>query len=217
MGWRMAFFLSKRTLRDTSCIAVLRVEIVNWVPAISRPLDCMKVRISLSPTPITMKNALQNTYESGGVLAFYRGVRPCIAGVIPYSGVDLAIYETLKSIYTNFQIQKAKSVEEAELPCSNGPPSMSMMVPLACGALSSTIAQVCSYPLALIRTRLQAQGLQNAEAYNGAVDVFRKTIAREGLKGLYKGMFPNLLKVVPAMSISYLVYEKVKSVLFVKM
>jgi len=42
MGWRMAFFLSENTLRDTSCIAVLRVEIVNWVSAILRGFDWEK-------------------------------------------------------------------------------------------------------------------------------------------------------------------------------
>ena len=29
---------------------------------------------------------------------------------------------------------------------------------LACGTVSSTCGQLCSYPLALVRTRLQAQG-----------------------------------------------------------
>lgn len=32
------------------------------------------------------------------------------------------------------------------------------MLLLACGTASSTCGQVCSYPLALVRTRLQAQG-----------------------------------------------------------
>lgn len=43
------------------------------------------------------------------------------------------------------------------------------------------------------------------------VDVFAKTVKKEGLSGLYKGMGPNLLKVVPAVGISYVVYESVKN------
>ena len=31
----------------------------------------------------------------------------------------------------------------------------------------------------------------------------------EGLVGLYRGLVPNILKVIPAVSISYLVYENV--------
>ncbi|KAI3655859.1 hypothetical protein MP638_000919 [Amoeboaphelidium occidentale] len=35
-------------------------------------------------------------------------------------------------------------------------------------------------------------------------------MAREGLKGFYKGLAPTLIKVVPAVSISYITYEKSK-------
>ena len=67
------------------------------------------------------------------------------------------------------------------------------------------------YPLALVRTRLQAQGLPNSEKYSGMSDVVVKTVRKEGLLGLYKGMGPNLLKVVPAVGISYVVYESIKN------
>ena len=33
-----------------------------------------------------------------------------------------------------------------------------VLVLLACGTMSSTVGQLASYPLALVRTRLQAQG-----------------------------------------------------------
>jgi solute carrier family 25 phosphate transporter 23/24/25/41 len=42
------------------------------------------------------------------------------------------------------------------------------------------------------------------------VDAFRKTVSREGVRGLFKGITPNLLKVVPAVSITYVVYENMK-------
>jgi solute carrier family 25 phosphate transporter 23/24/25/41 len=41
-------------------------------------------------------------------------------------------------------------------------------------------------------------------------DVFWKTLQHEGISGFYKGLVPNLLKVVPAASITYLVYETMK-------
>lgn len=34
-----------------------------------------------------------------------------------------------------------------------------IMVPLACGTVSSTCGQLVSYPLALVRTQMQAQGI----------------------------------------------------------
>ena len=46
--------------------------------------------------------------------------------------------------------------------------------------------------------------------YNGMLDCFRKLVKEEGPLSLYRGLVPNFLKAVPAISISYLVYEKAK-------
>jgi solute carrier family 25 phosphate transporter 23/24/25/41 len=41
-------------------------------------------------------------------------------------------------------------------------------------------------------------------------DAFRRTYRHEGWRGFYKGWLPNMLKVVPSASITYLVYEDMK-------
>jgi solute carrier family 25 phosphate transporter 23/24/25/41 len=45
------------------------------------------------------------------------------------------------------------------------------------------------------------------------VDVTQQTLKGEGVRGLFKGLTPNLLKVVPAVSITYVVYENTKAAL----
>lgn len=57
---------------------------------------------------------------------------------------------------------------------------------------------------------MQAQRPNEDAAYKGMADVFRRTFELEGLRGFYKGIIPNLLKVVPSASITYLVYETMK-------
>lgn len=58
---------------------------------------------------------------------------------------------------------------------------------LAAGMCSSSIAQFAAYPLALTRTRLQAQGIGGQPVkYAGMLDVLRKTVQNEGMRGLYK-------------------------------
>ena len=83
---------------------------------------------------------------------------------------------------------------------------------LAAGMTSSSIAQFAAYPLALVRTRLQAQGIGGRpHKYGGMTDVLRKTVRNEGLRGLYKGSLTNLAKVAPAAGISWLVFEQAKA------
>ena len=46
--------------------------------------------------------------------------------------------------------------------------------------------------------------------YGGMGEVVSKALAREGVRGLYKGLAPNLAKMAPAAGISWFVFEEVK-------
>ena len=90
-----------------------------------------------------------------------------------------------------------------------------VVVPLACGTLSSTCGQLASYPLSLVRTRLQAQvGAASDEGSRlSMIQTFQSIWSSEGLRGLYRGLLPNFLKVAPAVSVAYVMYEQIKRVL----
>jgi hypothetical protein len=77
--------------------------------------------------------------------------------------------------------------------------------------LSLTPSLPHSLPLSLIRTRLQAAGTPaHPQMYLGFWDAAQKTYRSEGVVGFYRGLVPTLAKVVPAVSISYVVYEHSK-------
>lgn len=63
----------------------------------------------------------------------------------------------------------------------------------------------------LLRTRLQASGSSgHPQAYTGFRDVLTQTLAKEGWRGLYKGLLPSIMKVGPAVGVSWIVYEDAK-------
>lgn len=45
------------------------------------------------------------------------------------------------------------------------------------------------------------------------VGLFRRIVSKEGIPGLYRGITPNFMKVLPAVGISYVVYENMKETL----
>lgn len=49
--------------------------------------------------------------------------------------------------------------------------------------------------------------------YKGIFDAIRVIIAQEGVKGMYKGIVPNLLKVAPSMASSWLSFEMTRDFL----
>ena len=57
-------------------------------------------------------------------------------------------------------------------------------------------------------SRLQAQGTSgHPRVYKSPWEAVQVTFQTEGPKGFYKGLGPTLLKVVPAVSLSYVTYE----------
>jgi solute carrier family 25 phosphate transporter 23/24/25/41 len=49
------------------------------------------------------------------------------------------------------------------------------------------------------------------DAKKGFIQLGRNIVKKEGFFGLYRGIAPNFLKVLPAVSISYVVYERAKT------
>ncbi len=92
-----------------------------------------------------------------------------------------------------------------------------MLALLSFGSVSGSVGATTVYPLNLIRTRLQARVHSSSATYDGFWDAARKTYVREGFSGFYRGLVPTLAKVVPAVSISYVVYEQSKKRLGVAM
>lgn len=183
------------------------------------PMEVLKTRLAIRKTGqySGVFDAAKKIYANEGIRVFYRGYIPNLLGIIPYAGIDLAVYETLKRHYIS---------------STNGQEIPQFWVPLACGSTSSTIAQVVSYPLALVRTKLQAMKIKTADVSLNAAGIaiahsptkehtmtslFKKIIREEGVPGLYRGITPNFIKVLPAVSISYITYELVSQKLGINM
>lgn len=164
--------------------------------AIIYPLELVKTRLAVCPvgTYSGIADTMTKVLSQEGWRAFYRGIVPSMLGILPYAGVDIAVFEMLKEwLLDNY----------------DGAPPPQMI--LGAGMLSSSLAQFSAYPLALVRTRLQAQGIGGEPTkYTGTMDVLYKTYSREGIRGLYKGSLTNLAKLAPAAGISWFVFEETK-------
>lgn len=129
-----------------------------------------------------------------------------LIGMFPYSAIDLGTFEFLKTSLARRNARIMGCHEEDALPGSFATGCI--------GAFSGAFGASVVYPINLLRTRLQAQGtVLHPPTYTGIWDVAQKTVKNEGARGLFKGITPNLLKVVPAVSITYVVYENAKKAL----
>ncbi|KAM9786263.1 mitochondrial carnitine/acylcarnitine carrier protein-like [Neosynchiropus ocellatus] len=76
---------------------------------------------------------------------------------------------------------------------------------LMAGGVGGACLLLAGHPLDTIKVRLQTQPKASAQyvLYTGAYDCFRKTISKEGVLGLYKGLGAPLAGVAPMMAISF--------------
>uniref|UniRef100_A0A1J3CQ52 Calcium-binding mitochondrial carrier protein SCaMC-1 n=1 Tax=Noccaea caerulescens TaxID=107243 RepID=A0A1J3CQ52_NOCCA len=160
------------------------------------PMDLVKTRLQtyvseLGKTP-NLWRLTKEIWMQEGPRAFYKGLCPSLIGIIPYAGIDLAAYESLKDLSRTYILHDSGY--------EPGP-----LIQLGCGMTSGALGASCVYPLQVIRTRMQADSSKTTMSQE-----FLKTLRGEGLRGFYRGIFPNLFKVIPSASISYLVYEAMK-------
>ncbi len=66
----------------------------------------------------------------------------------------------------------------------------------------------------VVRARIQQRQDQfRGVRYDSGLRTLQVTMRREGVRGLYKGLLPNVLRVMPQSAITFLIYEKVMQLL----
>eukprot|EP00668_Euglena_longa_P017253 GGOE01021625.1.p1 GENE.GGOE01021625.1~~GGOE01021625.1.p1 ORF type:complete len:458 (+),score=66.70 GGOE01021625.1:205-1374(+) len=155
------------------------------------PMETIKVRMELGTSGQYrgIIDCARQIYLSSGLLAFFRGYVPSMMGIVPYCGVDLAMYSGFKEAYV------------ARFPDDTPGP----FVLLTCGTISCFCGQFVAYPFQLLRIRLQASGLAGAPLYQNLTECFRAAVQVRGIPGLYYGVSTNVLKMMPALSVARLV------------
>ncbi|KAK7180913.1 hypothetical protein DPSP01_000616 [Paraphaeosphaeria sporulosa] len=168
------------------------------------PLDIVRTRLSIQSASFeTLKREagqklpgmwgiMTSMYKNeGGFFALYRGIVPTVAGVAPYVGLNFMVYEMARTQFT-----------------PEGQKDPSAVGKLAAGAVSGAVAQTCTYPFDVLRRRFQVNTMSGmGYQYAGIGDAIRNIVKTEGVRGLYKGIVPNLLKVAPSMASSWLSFE----------
>lgn len=175
---------------------------------VAYPIDTLRFRMQCEMkrqgphgNQLVAQTALQ-MWRSGGLKSYYRGLLWGLVGQYPYSALDLTIFEYTKQWY----IRRNKSLG---LDGDDAQPSSVVVATI--GGFSGAVGASVVWPLNILRTRLQTQGTAiHPQTYTGIIDAANQLLNKEGARGFLKGITPNLIKVVPSVSITYVVYNKMK-------
>ena len=169
------------------------------------PLDMIRTRLAASQAQHPkLFTTLSEVVRKEGVPALYQGVGTTLMCQGLNIALNFAIYETLQVK----MIQLEKMIMKDILKFDNVSEKQrgSWLSSLLCGACSGVAASLVIFPLDLVRRRQQIK----VGARVSAVSVAQGIVRAEGWKGLYRGIVPELVKVVPAVGINFYAYELVR-------
>ncbi|ANZ75528.1 ADP/ATP carrier of the mitochondrial inner membrane [Komagataella phaffii CBS 7435] len=138
----------------------------------------------------------KKTLATDGIAGLYRGFLPSVVGIVVYRGLYFGLYDSLKPIVLV------------------GPLEGSFLASFLLGWTVTTGASTASYPLDTVRRRMMMTSGQ-AVKYNGAFDAFRKIVAAEGIKSLFKGCGANILRGVAGAGVISM-YDQLQMIMFGK-
>lgn len=136
----------------------------------------------------------KHVLRSAGARGLFRGLVPTMAREIPGNAAMFGVYEALKQYLAGGQ-------DTSKL----GRGSLMLAGGLAGGSFWISV-----YPTDVVKSAIQVDDYKNPK-FSGSIDAFRKILASEGAKGLYKGFGPAMARSVPANAACFLAYEVTRS------
>ncbi|XP_058227857.1 folate transporter 1, chloroplastic isoform X2 [Rhododendron vialii] len=196
----------------------------------TNPLWLVKTRLQLQ-TPLHQNRPYSGLYDAvrtilkeEGWSALYKGLVPGLF-LVTHGAIQFTAYEELRKVVVEFRSADSEDDSSAVELLGHSVSLYSDDHTFYCisqntidyatlGASSKLAAILLTYPFQVIRSRLQQRPSKGGiPIYMDSWHVVKETARFEGFRGFYRGITPNMLKNVPAASITFIVYENVLNML----
>ena len=162
------------------------------------------------------QTALKSVTPISGLSNFFRGFTPTMWGMIPYAGASFLTHDAAGDVmripalsaYTVLPMSERTQRQLAP----NKPAPLRAWAELTTGALAGFVSQTVSYPLEVIRRRMQVGGVVGDGHRLTMVEVMKNIMREKGWRGFYVGLSIGYVKVIPMAATSFYVYERMKVV-----
>lgn len=162
----------------------------------------------LSPLPAPLP-----TPPRSGLVNFYRGFSPTLVGMLPYAGMSFLTHDTASDWLRHPSLAPYTTLSYHPHPSSARRPPLKSWAQLLAGGFAGLVSQTASYPLEVIRRRMQVGGAVGDGHRLRMGETARRVWAEKGFRGFWVGLGIGYFKVVPMVAVSFWVYERGKLVL----
>ncbi|KXS97284.1 hypothetical protein AC578_4571 [Pseudocercospora eumusae] len=160
--------------------------------------------------------AVKQLTPSTGLANFYRGFTPTLWGMIPYAGASFLTHDAAGDFMRQPHLAPYTVLpmsERSQKQLAPGKPApLRAWAELTTGAIAGFVSQTVSYPLEVIRRRMQVGGVVGDGHRLRMSEVARDIAKERGLRGFFVGLGIGYVKVIPMAATSFYVYERMKVV-----
>lgn len=170
---------------------------------IGNPADLTLIRFQADKTlPVDQRRNYKNVVDAfsrivkeEGTLGLWKGCGPTVARAVSLNAGQLSTFEEIKQYVTQLRGQN------------------DAITRIIAGAGSGVVCAVVSLPFDNIKTKLQKMkaDANGVYPYKGMIDCFGKSIAREGVTGLWIGLPTYIIRIAPHSIISLFVLDWLNS------
>jgi solute carrier family 25 folate transporter 32 len=214
LAWSSYFFFYARALNQYSAdFKQHHSELYKFASAaeaavlsrlLTNPMWVVKTRVMLNHN---YTNWLASTVETTRKIYKVDGLKGFWSGLVP--GLLLCSNGTFQMYF--YEVLKALSSSQQDL-----------LTTSVIGSSSKLLSTVFLYPLQLVMLRLQqeqhtsyilknsaeiTEPVKGPKLFDGMLQCFKSTVAKEGVRGLYRGLGVNLVRQLPASALFFVTYE----------
>ena len=143
-------------------------------------------------------DCIVSTVKSQGITGLYTGWSVTVAGAFVYRAGQLGCFKQIQDLN----------------PYKNDKGVLGGVSAFVAVTTARTVIMPFNYPFDTVRRRmmLQSEKPKAERLYKGSVDCFVKVLQKEGFKGMYKGLVPELFRGVGG-SLVIVIYDRIKTIL----
>eukprot|EP01116_Phalansterium_solitarium_P025464 TRINITY_DN9758_c0_g1_i2.p1 TRINITY_DN9758_c0_g1~~TRINITY_DN9758_c0_g1_i2.p1 ORF type:complete len:305 (+),score=46.76 TRINITY_DN9758_c0_g1_i2:156-1070(+) len=176
---------------------------------VSNPLEIAKVKLQSSEAPVGVSassgeavlaprrstyGVLSEVVRTRGVSGLWVGATLSIQRAAVLGVTQLAGYDVVKNLMRKGGFGWAQ----------NDTVQLQFIASMITGLITVTVTS----PIDVMKTRVQSH---DSARYSGISDIFVQTVRTEGVRGLFKGWFPNYIRLGPHTVLLFLIYERLRA------
>jgi len=177
------------------------------------PLDRIKIMYQVTNVPFHFRSipqVMQRIAKTEGVDALWKGNVATMIRVFPYSGIQFMTYDRIKSFFLQrHEHNKYLTIDHASIEKHGLTPVESLVAGMTAGMCSV----ICTYPLDLTRAQLAVLKKHKRQEHvpnKSFVSVLTDNYVQRGLRGLFRGITPTIIGILPYSGIAFTLNEQGK-------